>query len=101
MNLTELHPRWVVEHEYGEYDEQLKTAPKRHGMGISFLCPHCKEARLAVMFENPVDGFRPPYVKQNLWKRSGESFENMTLTPSIDASECGHWHGHITNGQIS
>ena len=25
---------------------------------------------------------------------------DMTVTPSIDASKSGHWHGHITNGEI-
>jgi hypothetical protein len=26
--------------------------------------------------------------------------EDLTVTPSIDASSSGHWHGHITNGKI-
>jgi len=34
------------------------------------------------------------------WNISGQSFENMTVTPSIDASGSGHWHGNITNGVI-
>lgn len=25
---------------------------------------------------------------------------DCTVTPSIDASASGHWHGHITNGEI-
>ena len=25
---------------------------------------------------------------------------DLTATPSIDASSSGHWHGHITNGEI-
>lgn len=24
----------------------------------------------------------------------------LTLTPSVDASKHGHWHGFITNGEI-
>jgi len=35
-----------------------------------------------------------------LWQRTGETFEDMTLSPSIDASNSGHWHGHITNGEV-
>lgn len=27
-------------------------------------------------------------------------FHDTTVTPSIDASASGHWHGHITNGEI-
>jgi hypothetical protein len=25
---------------------------------------------------------------------------DLTVTPSIDASKSGHWHGHITNGEV-
>lgn len=34
------------------------------------------------------------------WTRSGDDFATMSITPSIDASASGHWHGHITGGQI-
>lgn len=34
------------------------------------------------------------------WQRSGDNFDNLTLTPSIDASRSGHWHGFVTNGEI-
>jgi len=26
--------------------------------------------------------------------------DNISVTPSIDASASGHWHGFITNGEI-
>ncbi len=32
--------------------------------------------------------------------KDGPIFETMTITPSIDASASGHWHGFITNGEI-
>jgi hypothetical protein len=28
------------------------------------------------------------------------TFETMTVTPSLDGSKGGLWHGHITNGEI-
>jgi hypothetical protein len=28
------------------------------------------------------------------------SFETMTVTPSLDGSPAGNWHGFITDGQI-
>ena len=28
------------------------------------------------------------------------SFDTMTVTPSLDGSKGGNWHGHITNGEI-
>jgi hypothetical protein len=27
-------------------------------------------------------------------------FATLTVTPSLDGSAGGNWHGHITNGQI-
>ena len=29
-----------------------------------------------------------------------DNFDTMTVTPSIDASGSGNWHGFITNGEI-
>ena len=34
------------------------------------------------------------------WKFAGNDFETLTVTPSIDASASGNWHGFITNGEI-
>lgn len=34
------------------------------------------------------------------WKRSTKLLETISITPSLDASKAGHWHGHITNGEI-
>lgn len=48
--------------------------------------------------ENPNGFAAPPYV----WTLHGdEDFRTLTLTPSVDASKAGHWHGFITNGEIS
>jgi hypothetical protein len=34
-----------------------------------------------------------------LWRRAGETFETLTLSPSVDASRAGCWHGFIRNGE--
>ena len=34
------------------------------------------------------------------WARTSDDFSTMSVTPSIDASASGHWHGFITNGEI-
>lgn len=39
--------------------------------------------------------------ERHVWKREGDAFETLTLTPSIDASAHGHWHGFITNGEVT
>lgn len=31
---------------------------------------------------------------------AGTSFEDISITPSLDGSAGGLWHGHITNGEI-
>lgn len=35
------------------------------------------------------------------WKFiAAESFDTITVTPSLDASASGHWHGCITAGRV-
>jgi hypothetical protein len=34
------------------------------------------------------------------WVISSQDFATMSVTPSLDASASGHWHGFITNGEI-
>jgi hypothetical protein len=109
VKLTELEPHWVAEY----------NAPADAKQGVSFLCPHCRGLRLAVFFDVPICGRAPVDIKavhrqqsddghlndhhigRTLWHREGESFETLTLQPSVDASHFGHWHGFITNGEIS
>lgn len=96
MRLTELDPGWMTVDE------------NRTGMGLSFLCPHCQTQYLGVWFANPLDGgppAAPEFDPKPRWQRTGETFETLSLTPSIDASghvgpKEGHWHGFITNGEI-
>lgn len=83
MRLVELDPRWVSE-------------DGRHGQGLDFLCPHCRELRLVVFFERPLDE-GAPLAWQRLWARAGSTFETLTLRPS----NTGHWHGLITDGAIA
>lgn len=108
MKLTELEPRWF---SVGDF---------KGIAGISFLCPHCKQARLGVRIARPtpnvisVDYDRDishiPRIGQ-VWQITGDApsfnginhggFENVSLAPSVDASASGHWHGFITNGEVT
>ena len=112
MRLTVLSPRWVANANDG-----VRQAAKT---GISFVCPHCKKQRLVVFFKPYIDpdneaawrAWKLPDApdmntgepsKIKFWNRTaGESFETMCLSPSIDFSGFeGHWHGFITNGEVS
>lgn len=52
---------------------------------------------------NPLDGGPPLEPERSRWLREGDTFESLTLAPSIrriphDGS-CG-WHGFIRRGEI-
>lgn len=114
MRLADLEPRWFAE-------------PGRHGQGLTFDCPCClgkpEAVRLAAAFTPPLDGgpvidLRPAVTWPALnprpdgapgpvtvppgihWARQGDTFDTLTLSPSIDASPAGHWHGWIQGGEI-
>ncbi len=110
--LTDFEPRWI---DFGD----------RRGLGFLFRCTtgHCQGLNI-VLFANPVDGGPPldgntwPIFEKLTaaglindmdrrlhrgcglfrWNRdpNTSTFENLTLSPSVDAHECGHFT--ITNG---
>lgn len=109
MRLVDLMPRWV------------------HPNIFAFLCPHCQsvfltcknvpmptwEQREAVQRElmgwDGDQAHAPEYPIDVVlckvpmaWNFPiGAPFESMTVTPSLDASASGHWHGFITGGMIT
>lgn len=42
-----------------------------------------------------------PCKKDIGWAHTGNTFDALTITPSLDASAAGHWHGFITSGGIT
>lgn len=82
-------------------------------VGVKFACAHCKDVEgaptLAVLFANPPDGGAPaPDVPAQLgnnegrrWGRQGETLDELALSPSIDCSKCGHWHGIVARGEAT
>lgn len=100
MRLVDLAPRWYSAH--GDH--------ARHG--ITFECPCCigtdRETRLAIATH--VDGTnfdpepdRPQTFRagETVWTiTGGHDFGDLSLSPSVDASKRGHWHGSITNGEV-
>lgn len=90
--LANLDPRWI-------------SNAGRVGAGISFSCPGncCADAplkyRVHVLFRNPMDGGDPSHGEPR-WNRTGITFDTLSLTPSVDCSGQGHFHGFVTNGEI-
>ena len=101
MKLTDLRPKWI-------------TARGRDGVGVSFDCPCSACARsadkdrqtIAVFFDRPLDG-GPALADLKTWQREGDTFEALTLRPSIrfmtrgpDTGLVEHWHGFVTAGEL-
>lgn len=105
VRLTELNPHWVTMPNYA-----FTQAERPFHIGVRFDCPHCGRP-LAAMFDPPIDPTNVravmavpwmPMPDRPCWKRTtGETFDTLTLSPSIDVSKYGHWHGFITNGEVA
>lgn len=96
MKLTDLDPRWYT--------------VRGSRVGMTFDCPHCAGgSRLAVALHLDGTNMDPDPANpqqfeagEHVWTiTGGAGFADMSLTPSIDASSSGHWHGHITDGEIA
>lgn len=51
---------------------------------------------IRVPFANPICGERAP--AERYWEREGETLDTLTLTPSVNAGDCGHFT--ITSGEV-
>lgn len=97
MRLAELQPRWWSAH-VGEHAGEAD----RHG--LTFLCPHCKTIRLGVAFTHSPKPLDLPDVHGSdpIWTATGDqSFDTLSLSPSVNAESFGHWHGWIRNGEAA
>ena len=93
--LTSLDPRWVVDQG-------------QRRVGVSFACPTCAgmaepacSGRVAVFVDPPFD---PGPVFLPAWSRVGDTFDDLTITPSIRVSlgrDGEHWHGFVIGGQVT
>lgn len=100
MRLIELSPLWI------------------HPNIFTFICPHCRKIFLSCkniimriteqyrIFTETLAGGDEDYAHKNIitckyecaWNISSSDFASLSVTPSIDASASGHWHGIISNG---
>lgn len=114
MRLIELDPKWLV------------VDGRR--FGLVFRCPHCRKCYLSCFFVpmphiagddyldsqcalfatvlSEAEVYETVPCKRNyVWTASPvvaeATFDNLSITPSLDASASGHWHGFVTNGGIA
>lgn len=109
MKLTDLEPRWAQDVLINRDGRGQSHFPPREFINaITFLCPHCRAQRLAVTFRPPIGPVewltpgQPITETPAVWTREHDTFETLSLSPSIDTSAqfAGHWHGFITNGEV-
>lgn len=98
MRLSDLDPGWLGTGGEGVSDAEGNPVPRREGVGIVFACPCGGEHVVALHLDPPLDG--GPALP-HAWSREGDSFETLTLRPSIlQRTACG-WHGFVTNGEVT
>ena len=102
MKLVDLRPRFVFSGGEGVSDAAGNPVPERKGVGFSCECPcgNIECGRLYIDFENPLDGGPPLGGREVRWKRAGDTFETMSLHPSIQRMDNCKYHGFLTEGEF-
>lgn len=100
MKLIELNPCWIGSGGEGIKNADGSPVSRREGVGIIFNCPCGCDSKCFIPVDPPLDGGKPLYGESHLWKRTGDTFETLTLTPSTRRIGGCAWHGCITNGEI-
>lgn len=82
--LTDLAPRWFDCYQCGQR------------LGFTFDCPHCPPTSVRLGVKVATCAHHPG---EPCWQMRGETWEDLTITPSINAYD--HWHGFITAGLVT
>lgn len=102
--LLDLAPKFLGHGGDGISDKNGNPVPMTNGVGIYCECPCGCANPLYVPFTVALDGtpYEKWYGEGNAWVRHGSTFEELTLTPSIQriksAPDSCDWHGWLTNG---
>ncbi|MDB5822146.1 MAG: hypothetical protein JWR21_850 [Herminiimonas sp.] len=99
MKLTDLSPRWLSK------DVLMFRSPTGKGDWLT-----CKRVEMSFQDQSKLIYEDNPDLKGQCvvttvahmaWTFNGDDLDTMTITPSIDASASGNWHGFITNGMAT
>ncbi len=122
MRLSKLSPRWIEKD--GERIGLIFLCPHCLAQGVADPSPltcywkplqkiggdeadsqYGLLAKLKPSFGPPYDAIKisdvVPAKRGYAWEKSGDDFDTLTITPSLDCSASGHWHGFITAGETN
>lgn len=104
MKLSELEPRWITP------DMFIFRNPTggNDWLTCKRVAMPMKEQQWAVWGDYMDPSTKTEWAGKSVvlttpdcaWRFDGYDFETLTVTPSVDASASGNWHGFITNGEI-
>jgi hypothetical protein len=101
VKLIDLNPRFLGSGGEGIRNADGSPSPRREGIGVIFNCPCGCKSECFIPFANPLDGGPAIFNgDKHVWQREGDTFEMLTLTPSILRIGGCAWHGFITKGAI-
>jgi hypothetical protein len=88
MRLVDLNPKFLSTGGPGHtHSDTGEPVPETAGVGVVFDCPcgnEDEDHRCYVPFANPIGpGPHVPSAAERGWQRTGDTFETLTLTPSI------------------
>lgn len=89
--LINLNPKWLSSGGEGITDEKGKPIPLTEKAALELDCPCGCGERICI----PFIGYK------NNWNKSNDSFENLTVTPSIQRLIGCKIHFVITSGNIT
>lgn len=101
MRLTDLNPRWIGAGGPGIFDKDGNQPPERFGVGVTFECPCGCPQRCYIPFTEPLDGGPKLEIRHPTWECTGSTFEDLTLSPSIQRVGGCAWHGWVKNGEVT
>lgn len=99
MRLTDLDPKWLMK-DGKRVGFTFRSPTDPRWRQSCFENPPPRREQWELFDEDDVQGCNPAAHWTIAGGIDSAAFETMTVTPSLDGSAGGLWHGFITNGDI-
>lgn len=103
MKLVDLEPQWL-ERDGWRFGFIFRSPTNGDWLQSCFTEPTPRREQFALLAATGRGTHVQPCNPSAKWTIAGgiasAAFETMTVTPSLDGSAGGLWHGFITNGEI-